>query len=219
MTKSLDVSLKHDVEAELEWDPVVDASKIGVVATDGVVTLTGSVGSYSDKWNAERIAKRVHGVRAVANDIEVVLEETESRDDAEVATSAVNALNWNFSIPRDRVTVTVAKGWLTLEGEVDWQYQRRAAEDAVRHLRGVRGLSNQIIVRPKAQATDVKDKIEGALRRNAEVDAQNIVVQTTDGAVTLTGSVRSWVEREDAVNAAWAAPGVTKVIDRIEVRP
>jgi osmotically-inducible protein OsmY len=219
MTKSMETSLKHDVEDELEWDPVIDASKIAVVANDGVVTLSGIVRSYSDKWNAEKIAKRVHGAQGVANDIEVVIDESEHRDDSDIATSAVNALNWNFSIPKDRIKLTVARGWLTLDGEVDWQYQRRAAEDAVRHLRGVRGLSNQIIVRPKVQATDVKDKIESALRRNAEIDAKKIVVQTSDGSVTLTGAVRSWVEREDAVNAAWAAPGVIKVVDRIEIRP
>lgn len=219
MGKSLDVSLKHDVEDELEWDPGVDASKIAVTTADGVITLSGSVRSYSDRWNAEKIAKRVHGVRGVANDIEVSIDESEKRDDSDIALSAVNALNWNFSIPKDRIKVTVSKGWLTLDGEVDWQYQKRAAEDAVRHLRGVRGLSNQVLVRPKVQATEVKDKIESALRRNAEIDAKNIVVQTTDGNVTLTGAVRSWAEREDAVNAAWAAPGVTKVIDRIEIRP
>ncbi len=219
MGNTLDISLKHDVEDELEWDPVIDASKIGVSAANGVVALTGTVRSYSEKWNAEKIAKRVHGVKAIANDIEVVIDEGQHRDDPEIATSAVNALNWNFSIPKDRIKVTVSKGWLTLDGEVDWQYQRRAAEDAVRHLRGVRGLSNQIFVRPKVQATDVKEKIESALRRNAELDARQVEVQTTDGNVTLTGSVRSWVEREDAVNAAWAAPGVTKVVDRIEIRP
>ncbi|HKB80189.1 MAG TPA: BON domain-containing protein [Thermoanaerobaculia bacterium] len=219
MTKSLDTPLKHNVEDELEWDPVIDASKIGVAAVDGVITLTGTVHGYSEKWSAEKIAKRVLGVRAVANDIEVVLENTEHRDDSDIALSAVNALNWNFSIPKDRIEVTVTKGWLTLDGEVDWQYQRRAAEDAVRHLRGVRGLSNQIVVRPKVQSVDVKDKIESALKRNAELDAKHIVVQTTEGSVTLTGAVRSWVEREDAVNAAWSAPGVTKVVDRIEIRP
>lgn len=219
MAKALDISLRHDVEDELEWDPVVDASKIGIAASEGVVTLTGAVRSYSDKWNAEKIAKRVHGVQAVANEIEVVIDESERRDDPEIAASAVHALGWNFSIPKERIKVTVSKGWLTLDGEVDWQYQRRAAEDAVRHLRGVRGLSDQIVVRPKVQATDVKEKIESALRRNAELDAKHVEVQTADGDVTLTGSVRSWVEREDAVNAAWSAPGVTRVIDRIEIRP
>lgn len=219
MAKSLDTSLKHDVEDELEWDPVIDASKIGVAATDGVVTMTGTVRAYSDRWNAERIAKRVHGVKAVANDIEVVIDNAEHRDDADIAASAVNALHWNFSIPNERIKVTVSKGWITLDGEVDWQYQKRAAEDAVRHLRGVRGLSNQIIVRPKVQATDVKEKIESALRRNAELDARKVNVETNGGNVVLTGEVRSWVEREDAVNAAWAAPGVARVVDRIEIRP
>ncbi len=219
MPKSAGTLLKHDVEDELEWDPSIDAAKIGITADQGVVTLSGSVRSYSEKWNAEKIVKRVAGVKGVANEIEVVLEETDHRDDADIAHSAVNALNWNFSIPKDRVKVTVTKGWVTLDGEVEWQYQKRAAEDAVRYLRGVRGISNQMIVRPKVQVTDVKGKIESALRRSAELDAKKIVVQTTDGSVTLSGMVRSWVEREDAVNAAWSAPGVTKVIDRIAIRP
>ncbi|HUJ16089.1 MAG TPA: BON domain-containing protein [Thermoanaerobaculia bacterium] len=217
MSKVTDTSLRHDVEKELEWDPAIDATKIGVAATDGVITLTGNVRSYSEKWNAEKIAKRVLGVQGVANDVEVVIEETEHRDDGDIARSAVNALNWNFAIPKDKIKVIVTKGWLTLEGEVEWHYQKRAASDAVRNLRGVRGVTNDIAVRPKLQAGDVSDKIQAALKRSAEVDSKKIAVQTTDGTVTLTGTVRSWIEREDAVNAAWSAPGVTKVVDRIAI--
>jgi len=217
MSKVTDTSLRHDVEKELEWDPAIDATKIGVAATDGVITLTGNVRSYSEKWNAEKIAKRVLGVQGVANDLEVVIEETEHRDDGDIARSAVNALNWNFAIPKDKIKVIVTKGWLTLEGEVEWHYQKRAASDAVRNLRGVRGVTNVIAVRPKLQPGDVSDKIQAALKRSAEVDSKKIAVQTTDGTVTLTGTVRSWIEREDAVNAAWSAPGVTKVVDRIAI--
>jgi osmotically-inducible protein OsmY len=217
MSKVTDASLRHDVEKELEFDPAIDATRIGVATTDGVITLTGPVHSYSEKWNAEKIAKRVLGVKAVANDLEVVIDEAEHHDDADIARSAVNALNWNFAIPKDKIQVMVSKGWLTLDGEVEWHYQRRAAGDAVRNLRGVRGVTNDIVVRPKVVAGDVKEKIEAALKRNADVDSKRIQVQTTDSEVTLTGTVRSWIEREDAVNAAWSAPGVTKVVDRIAI--
>jgi len=212
-----DTKLRHDVEKELEWDPAVDATKIGIASTEGVITLTGNVRSYSEKWNAEKIAKRVLGVKGVANEVEVVIEEGEHRDDGDIARSAITALDWNFAIPKNKLKVLVTKGWLTLEGEVEWHYQKRAAAEAVRTLRGVRGVTNDIVVRPKLQPTEVKEKIEAALKRSAEVDSKKIIVQTTDGTVTLTGSVRSWFEREDAVNAAWAAPGVTKVVDRIAI--
>jgi osmotically-inducible protein OsmY len=215
MSKLDDNSLKHDVENELEFDPAVDATKIGVTATDGVVMLTGNVHSYSEKWDSEKIAKRVYGVKGVANDLEVVLEGDAHRDDGDIARSALSALTWNFSIPKDKIKVSVSKGWLSLEGEVEWQYQRRAASDAVRNLRGVRGVTNDVIVRPRLQAADVKQKIEAALKRSAEVDSKHIKVQAVDSTVTLTGYVRTWVERDDAVNAAWSAPGVTKVVDRI----
>lgn len=217
MSRINDTNLRHDVEKELEWDPAIDATKIGVTATEGVVTLTGHVRSYSEKWNAERTVKRILGVQGVANDLEVVIDEKEHRDDSEIALSAVNALGWNFAIPKDKIKVLVTKGWLTLDGDVEWHFQKRAAADAVRNLRGVRGVTNDIVVRPKVVAGDVKDKIEAALKRNAEVDANSIKVQATDSEITLTGTVRSWIEREDAVNAAWSAPGVTKVVDRIAI--
>jgi osmotically-inducible protein OsmY len=218
MTKGKGFDLKQDVLDELEWNPEVDASRIGVSVEGDVITLTGHVRSYAEKWNAEKIAKHVHGVKALANDIEVGLAVGDQRDDTEIAQSALSALNWNYSIPKDGITVTVAKGWVTLEGQVDWNYQKRAADDVVRHLRGIRGVSNQITLKPHVQVADVKNKIEAALRRNAEFDAKKIVVETSDSSVTLRGNVRSWVEREDAVNAAWAAPGVTKVVDRIAIQ-
>jgi osmotically-inducible protein OsmY len=212
-----DLKLKHDVEAELEWEPEVDAGKIGVAATGGVVTLTGHVRSYPEKWSAEKIAKRIHGVQGVANDIEVRLTSDDHIDDEDIVQSALTGLRWNFTVPKDRIRVIVSKGFLTLEGDVDWQYQKRAAEDAIRHLRGVRGISNQIVVKPHVYSGDVKEKIEAALKRSAEVDSKRVVVETSDGSVTLRGLVRSWAEHDDALIAAWAAPGVTKVVDRLSI--
>src|ERR1043165_5061488 len=175
MSMTKDLNLKHDVEAELEWDPSVDATKIGVAATGGVATLTGHVRSYGEKWNAEKIAKRVHGVQGVANEIEVRLASDDHLDDEDIVQSALTALRWNLTVPKDRIRVTVTKGFLTLEGDVDWQYQKRAAEDAVRYQRGVRGISNQIAVKAHVYAGDVKSKIEAALERSAEIDSKNIV--------------------------------------------
>jgi osmotically-inducible protein OsmY len=218
MTRTVDSELQHDVMAELEFDPSVDASKIGVAVEDGIVTLTGHAQNYSEKAAAERIAKRVKGVDAVANDIEVKLAIDAERDDSDLARVALEALRWNASLPRDRVKVGVNAGWVTLEGELEWEYQRRAAYDCVRALHGVRGVTNSIAVSPKVQPGDVKEKIEAALRRNAEVDAKKITVEAVDGRVTLKGVVRSWVEREDAVSAAWAAPGVRNVVDELKIR-
>lgn len=218
MTRNVDSELQHDVMAELEWDPSLDASKIGVSAEDGIVTLTGHARNYSEKAAAERIVKRVKGVDAVANDIEVKLAIDAERDDSDLARAALEALRWNASLPRDRVKVGVNAGWVTIEGELEWEYQRRAAYDCVRALHGVRGVTNSIAVSPKVQASDVKEKIEAALRRNAEVDAKKITVEAADGRVTLKGVVRSWVEREDAVSAAWAAPGVRNVVDELKIR-
>jgi Predicted periplasmic or secreted lipoprotein len=219
MTNLPNSTLQHDVLTELEWDPSIEAGKIGVSVENGVVTLNGHVSNYSEKSAAERIAKRVKGVDAVANDIEVKLDLEGQRDDTDIAKAALDALRWNVALPRDKVKVMVTNGgWVTLEGEVDWDYQRRVAFDAVRSLRGIRLVTNNIAVIPKVKAADVKDKIEAALRRNAEIDSKKISVETTDGRVTLRGSVRSWVEREDAVSAAWAAPGVRKVVDELKVR-
>ena len=218
MTKASDIDLRRDILDELEFDPQIDATKIGVAADDGVVTLTGHAQSYTERWLAEEIAKRVQGVKAVANDIEVVLPSSDLRDDTDIAHSALNALSWNARVPADRVRVTVADGWVTLQGDVEWQFQKTAAEDAVRYLRGVRGISNQIVVEPHVYAADVKEKIESALRRKAEIDAEQIGVETTNGTVVLSGNVRSWSEHEDAIEAAWAAPGVKKVVDHLSIR-
>jgi len=202
---------------ELDWDPEVDATKIGVTAADGVVTLTGIVRSFTDRWMAEKLAKRVAGVQGVANELHVALVDEDRRDDTDIAVSAINALEWNSRVPKDHVQIAVREGWLQLEGEVEWEFQRRAAEDAVRWLRGVRGVTNAIVVNPHVSADDVKQKIETAIRRKAEIDANAIHVETADTTVTLTGKVRSFAEREDAVHAAWSAPGVTRVIDHIAI--
>lgn len=217
MSNRQDRDLRRDVLDELDWDPEVDATKIGVTAADGVVTLTGIVRSFTDRWMAEKVAKRVTGVEGIANELHVALVDEDRRDDTDIAVSAINALEWNNRVPKEHVKITVREGWLQLEGEVEWEFQRRAAEDAVRWLRGVRGVTNAITVNPHVSASDVKRKIELAIRRNAEVDANAIHVETVDTTVTLTGKVRSFAEREDAVHAAWSAPGVTRVIDHIAI--
>lgn len=217
-TKRQDIELRKDVVDELEWDPSIDARTIGVAIEKGVIALTGHVASYAAKTNAEKIVKRVHGVQGVANDLEVKLPTSLERDDVDIARSAVNALEWNVSVPKDRLKVTVTKGWVTLDGSVDWYYQKRAAEDAVFLLAGVRGVTNNINVTTKQVAVqDVKEKIEAALERSAEIDSKKIVVQASEGRVTLSGTVRSWIERQDAVNAAWSAPGVKNVVDHIRI--
>ena len=216
--RSQDIDLRKDVLAELEWDPSIDARTIGVAIENGIIALTGHVSSYADKANAEKIVKRVRSVQGVANDLEVKLPTSYERDDVDIARSAVNALEWNVSVPKDRVKVSVSKGWVTLDGNVEWFYQRRAAEEAVMVLAGVRGVTNNITVMSRhVRADDVKGKIEAALRRNAEVDAKKIAVQASDGKVILTGTVRSWTERQDAVSAAWSAPGVRNVVDQIRI--
>ena len=218
MNKAHDISLRKDVIEELEWDPSIDARTIGVAVEDGIVALTGHVPSYAAKTNAERIVKHVHGVVGVANDIEVKLHSSLERDDVDIARSAVNALEWNVSVPKNHIKVSVSKGWVTLDGNVEWYYQKRAAEEAVMMLVGVRGVSNKITVTSRhVRVEDVKGKIEAALKRSAEVDSKKIAVQATDGKVILTGTVRSWTERQDAVSAAWSAPGVMNVVDEIRI--
>jgi osmotically-inducible protein OsmY len=212
-----DTELQRDILDELEWEPMVDAADIGVTVEDGVVTLSGTVRNYSQKWAAERAAKRVSGVQALAEEIEVRLPGSSQRTDSDIAWSAANALEWSTSVPRDSVRVKVENGWLSLEGEVIWQYQKRAAEDAVRHLTGVKGVDNWIVVKPRVKPSDVKTEIENALERNARLDAQKVQVETRGSKVILRGSVHSWAEREEAEDGAWAAPGVSEVENQIKI--
>jgi osmotically-inducible protein OsmY len=212
-------ALKLHVESALDWEPSLDARDIGVAVHEGVVTLRGDVSSYAQKVAAERVALRIYGVKAVANDLTVHVPNQFARTDTEIAQAAIAALNWNTMVAKDRVTVTVTDGWLTLKGTVDWQYQKEAAVKAVRNLAGVKGVTNEIAVKPQIKTDEVREKIEAAFRRSAEIDARRIYVSATDGKVILSGNVRSWAERQEAERAAWAAPGVTQVDDRLTIMP
>jgi osmotically-inducible protein OsmY len=214
-----DTEIKRDVEDELRWEPDIDATDIGVTVKNGVVTLTGFVGSYTEKWEAEAAAKRVNGVVGLANDIQVRLPGSATRPDPEIARDAVNAIRNRLPLSADNIKVVVKEGWVTLEGEVEWNYQREGAERAVRWLRGVRGLTNIIKLKPKVAPTEVKRKIEEAFKRNAEIDANRITVEANGNEVILKGAVRSWAERQEAEQAAWAAPGVARVEDRLVISP
>lgn len=212
-----DSEIKQDVEEELQWDPEIDATDVAVTVEGSVVTLTGFVHSFGDKYEAETIAKRVAGVHGVANDIEVRLPSADEVPDPEIARDAVAAIKGQLPHEWENIKVIVKGGWVTLEGEVEWNFQRDNAESAVRRLRGVKGVGNQINVTPKVMASEVKRKIDEAFRRSAEIDANRVTVETSGSEVVLMGSVRSWAERQEAQRAAWAAPGVTRVDNRITV--
>jgi osmotically-inducible protein OsmY len=214
-----DRELKQHVEHALDWEPSVDASEIGVSVDAGVVTLRGDVGSYATKAAAERVALRVYGVKAVANDLTVRLVTGYERNDTDIAQAVVTALTWNTVIPPNRVTAAVSDGWVTLKGTLDWQYQREAAARAVRDLTGVKGVTNGITLKPQVYAGDVQAKIEAAFKRSAEIDARRVHVTAMDDTVILSGHVRSFAERQEAERVAWAAPGVSRVDDRITVVP
>ena len=214
-----DEEIQANVLEELKWDTRVRPNEIGVAVKDGIVTLTGWVDSYLKKMAAEEAAHRVPGVKAVANDIEVRLPGFAERTDTDLAAAVLNALRWDAAIPTGKVDVTVSQGWVTLKGEVEYAFQKRDAERAVRRLSGVKGVSNLIVVKPQVFPSDLKQQIERALVRNAETDARNITIEVEGSKVILRGTVRSYAEKEAAEDTAWAAPGVTEVENRIVISP
>ncbi len=212
-----DTQLQSDVMAELKWDDSINATKIGVEASSGVVTLSGHVDNYSQKWSAERAAQKVCGVKALAVEIDVVLKGSSSKSDTDIARTAENVLEWTTNWPKNHVKVMVESGWVTLSGEVDYEYQRELASSAVRHLMGVTGVSNQTTVKAGLTTAHIKDDIQAALKRRALADAQEIMVTVDGGKVTLTGVVHSWSERDMVSDSVWNTAGVTDVNDNISV--
>jgi osmotically-inducible protein OsmY len=210
-----DEEIQRDVLSELKWDARIQPNEIGVSVKDGIVALTGWVDSYLKKWTAEDVAHRVNGVKAVANDLEIKL--ATERTDADIAAAAIHAIEWDAFVPSDKVQVTVSKGWITLRGQVEWQYEKEDAERVVRRLAGVKGVTNLITVKPRTIASDLKKKIEDALVRNAEIDADRITVEVQGSKAILKGIVKSWAEKEEAERVAWSAPGILSVDNRITI--
>ena len=217
-----DRQIRDEVEAELDWDPSFDSRQVGVAVKDGIVTLSGHVNAFPDRWAAQKAAQSVADVKAIANEIQVMLPFDVKRSDTEIAEAALNAIKSNESIPAAHLKLTVREGWLTVEGHVNWRYQSNAVDTAVRAVYGVKGVDNLIAIKPLAanvSASSVKTKIESAFQRHAHRDAKKIRVTVDDGVVTLEGEVPNWQEREDAQSAAWAAPGISRVDDRLVVKP
>jgi osmotically-inducible protein OsmY len=212
-----DAQLQEDIIAELQWEPAVDATQIGVEVKDGIVTLAGHVGSYLEKWEAQRAAQRVSGVKALAVEMDVSLPGSSARNDVDIARAASNVLQWSTYWPEDQIKVLVENGWITLNGKLDWEYQREAAERSVRGLMGVVGISNQIVLKSSASWKPVKSEIEAALQRRIHADARHITVDVNGADVTLSGTVHSWAERDAARNAAWSTAGVRNVADSLDI--
>jgi len=213
-----DTEIRRDVETELQWDPSVDGKKIGVIVSDGVVTLTGEVSHFSEKWAAEDVAKRISRVRAIANEIQVKIPLAGVRSDTEIAEAAANALRWHVTTAGYEIKPVVTSGWVTLTGKVQWGFQKNAAQTAVGHLLGVNGVTNNIMVNTTVKAADVKQKIQDAFKRHAILDSNDIQVKVDSATVTLEGHVHTWQEHEDAARAAWAAPGVANVENRLAIQ-
>ena len=214
---SQDSSLQQAVTAELGWEPSIIAAHIGVTAENGIVTLSGHVNSFVQKHAAEDAARRVKGVRAVAEEIEVRLESDAKRGDDDIATAAINRLAWDMSVPRDAIKVKVEKGWVTLTGTVEWHYQKVAAANAIRPLMGVTGVSDQVTLRPRVSTGNISDDITHALHRSWFFDPDTIKVTASGGDIKLTGYVTSWHDRQVAAETAWAAPGATSVVNDLTV--
>ncbi len=212
-----DSQIREDVMAELRYEPAVDDASIGVIVDDGIVTLSGHVDSYPQRWAAEKAAERVSGVKGLTVQLSVKLPGDNARDDADIAHAARHALDWNSSLARNGIQLVVRDGWITLSGDVDWAYQREAANAAVRDLIGVVGVTNDVRVKSKVQSRDVKNKILAAFHRQAQIDARNVAIDVDGAQVTLSGTVDSWAERAAARDAAWAAPGVWSVVDHMTV--
>jgi osmotically-inducible protein OsmY len=212
-----DTQLQQDVLAELNWEPSVNAAQIGVEVKGGIVTLVGHVASYAEKWDAERAVQHVSGVKGLIAKIDVLLPESCRRNDDAIAKAAESILHWTTYLPKDSVKATVEHGWLTLAGDVDWEFQRQAASRAVRYLTGVTGISDKIFIKPEVSVLAVKADIEAALKRRARDDAQNITVEVRGAEVRLSGTAHSWSERELARHSAWSIPGVRNVLDGITV--
>ncbi|WP_300392785.1 BON domain-containing protein [Henriciella sp.] len=212
-----DKTIRDRILAELDWDPSIEATDIGVAIEDGVVTLTGHVATYAEKMSVESAVKRVKGVRAIAQEVEIRTSLSSKMTDDQIAKRAADVIDWDVTIPRGKVTIKVQNGYVTLSGEVDWQYQRRHAEEAVRTLTGVRGINNTIALKARVSVPDIQKRIESALQRNAALEAKAIKVSVADGRVTLEGEVDDWTEREAVETAVWAAPGVTTVVDHLRI--
>lgn len=212
-----DARLKNDVIEELQWEPSINSAKIGVAVSNGIVTLSGTVGSYYEKHTAEKVAKSIKGVRAVIEDIEVNLANSLKKSDLDIAEAALNNLEWDITVPHEKIMLKVEDGWITLEGEVNWHYQREAAKNAVKNLTGVKGVTNLVTVKTLVLSRDIKEKIKKSFERNAILDAGKVEVLVNGNKVTLKGTVQSLAEKKQAESSAWAAPGVFKVENKIEV--
>lgn len=214
-----DVQLKQDIENELKWEPSVNEAHIGVSVTSGVVTLSGHVASYAEKYDAEDAVKRIYAVKGLANELDVHLPGSTKYTDEDIAIACTKAIQSSDYVPKDKVKVVVRNGWVILEGELEWNFQKEAAATAIRNLRGICGVTNKIGIKKRNIPADVKSKIAAAFHRSADIDARRIHIEANDGTIVLSGSVRSWMEREEAQRAAWAAPGVTEVDNHISVVP
>ncbi|MHB1277824.1 MAG: BON domain-containing protein [Bacteroidia bacterium] len=213
----LDATIKQNVLDELDWEPSIDAAKVGVTVQDGIVTLSGHVSTYAEKRAAEKAAMRVFGVKAVVEEIDVKITGTYIHSDQDIAQMALNNLKWSTNVPHEKIKLKVEDGWIKLEGEVDWNYQRDAAKNCIKNLAGVKGVSNLIQVKVSVEPQNIKQKIKNAFERNASIDADRVNVNVEGHRVVLSGTVQSWSEKRQAEEATWSAPGVTQVVDNLKL--